>query len=338
MLPEMVKTRAARFRVTPDAYRRITLATLWSLAVIIITGGAVRLTGSGLGCSDWPNCKEGQFVASLDYHELVEFVNRVITGLVSAAVILAVLGSLIRRPRRRDLTWWSFGLVLGVAVQVGLGALVVLRHLSPQLVMSHFLVSMVLIANAVILHRLAKKPDSSYKNLSGHQSASPWLRHVSKSLVIASAAAVVTGTLLTGAGPHGGDEEVVRFSLHIPTLARYHGAAMILTFSLALVVWAFTERGQGSWRKPKPDAAAGTARRVLLVLAIQTFVGYTQYFTGVPALLVGIHIAGAVALWTFVLQLHLSVHDKEDKEGKEADHSAGSSGEPSSDELVGSLA
>lgn len=335
MLPEMVKIRTERFRVTPDAYRRITLATLWSLAVIIITGAAVRLTGSGLGCSDWPNCKENQLVASLDYHEMVEFVNRVITGLVSAAVILAVLGSLIRRPRRRDLTWWSFGLVLGVAVQVGLGALVVLRHLSPRLVMSHFLVSMVLIANAVILHRLAKQPDSHARNLKERQGAAPWLRHASKSLVLATAAAVVTGTLLTGAGPHGGDEDVVRFSLHIPTLARYHGAAMILTFVLALFVWAFAERGQGSWRKRKPDAFAGAARRVLLILAVQTFVGYTQYFTDVPTLLVGIHIAGAVGLWTFVLQLHLSVHDRKAVHDKETDHS---SGKPSSDELVGSLA
>lgn len=306
------------------------MSTLWALAVIIITGAAVRLTGSGLGCTDWPNCEENQLVASLEYHAMVEFVNRVITGLVSAAVILAVLGSLVRRPRRRDLTWWSLGLVAGVAAQVGLGALVVLNHLSPRLVMAHFLVSMVLVANAVILHRLAKKPDFGRSHQrGGRQRAAPWLKHISKLLVLATAAAVVTGTLLTGAGPHGGDPEVVRFSLHIPTLARYHGGAMILVAVLALGLWAFTERGAGSWKKWKPDAAAGEARRVLLILAIQAFVGYTQYFTGVPVILVGIHIAGAVVLWTFVLQLNLSVHDRETARGEDA---------PSSDKLVESLA
>ncbi|OWY59411.1 hypothetical protein B7486_74705, partial [cyanobacterium TDX16] len=101
-------------RSSPTAYRRITLAALLALCGIVVTGAAVRLTGSGLGCSDWPTCEDDRLVAPLEYHAMVEFVNRTITGFVSVAVILAVLGSLVRVPRRRDLTWWSLGLVAGV--------------------------------------------------------------------------------------------------------------------------------------------------------------------------------------------------------------------------------
>ncbi|MDP1804751.1 MAG: COX15/CtaA family protein, partial [Acidimicrobiales bacterium] len=138
--------------LSPPAYRRVTLFALLALAFIVVTGGAVRLTGSGLGCPDWPTCAENRVVAPWEYHAMVEFVNRTITGLVSMAVMLAVLGSLVRRPRRRDLLWLSVGLVAGVLGQIVLGGLTVLFHLTPGFVMAHFLLSMVLIANAVVLH------------------------------------------------------------------------------------------------------------------------------------------------------------------------------------------
>jgi cytochrome c oxidase assembly protein subunit 15 len=142
-------------RLSPQAYRRITLFALLALAFIIVTGAAVRLTGSGLGCSDWPTCEQDKFVAPLQFHPMVEFVNRLITGIVSLAVILAVLGSLVREPRRRDLTWLSVGLVLGVIAQIILGAIVVKVELDPLSVIGHFLVSVVLVADAVVLHERA---------------------------------------------------------------------------------------------------------------------------------------------------------------------------------------
>ena len=114
--------RLRSFRLSPEAYRRVTLFALISLVVIIVSGGAVRLTGSGLGCSEWPTCESGRVVAPLEYHAWIEFGNRLFTGLVSVAVILAVLGSFVRVPRRRDLTWWSLGLVAGVLAQIVLGA------------------------------------------------------------------------------------------------------------------------------------------------------------------------------------------------------------------------
>ena len=121
---------------------------------------AVRLTGSGLGCSDWPYCEAGQLIPEADFHAWVEFGNRIITGLVSIAVVLAVSGSTLRRPLVTKLTRWSLGLIVGVAAQLALGAITVIAHLSPPVVMGHFLLSMVLIWNAVVLEDLAR-PDST---------------------------------------------------------------------------------------------------------------------------------------------------------------------------------
>ena len=129
------------------------------LAAIVVSGAAVRLTGSGLGCPDWPNCDDGRLVAPIEKHALVEFTNRTITGLVSVAVILAVLGSIWRVPRRRDLIWLSWGLVAGVVAQIVLGGVTVLVDLSPPFVMAHFLLSMALLADAVVLHDRASQPD-----------------------------------------------------------------------------------------------------------------------------------------------------------------------------------
>ena len=147
-------------RLSPSAYQRITLVATILLAIIIVTGGAVRLTGSGLGCPEWPSCEPGSLTPheASDVNAMVEFVNRMFTGLVSIAVIVAVLGSFLREPRRRDLVWLSLGLVAGVFAQAVLGGLTVLFELQPPFVMAHFLVSLVLLANALVLYRRAGSP------------------------------------------------------------------------------------------------------------------------------------------------------------------------------------
>jgi len=285
--------------LSPSAYRRITLGAALALGFIIVTGGAVRLTGSGLGCPDWPTCASDRVVAPWEYHAMVEFVNRTITGLVSVAVILAVLGSLLRQPRRRDLTWLSAGLVAGVLGQIVLGGFTVLFHLWPPLVMSHFVLSMVILADAVVLHHRAGLADAP-GDPPGARSIGPVPRRpvvgrevaLLGRLVVASAGlTVLLGTVVTGAGPHGGDEEVARLPFLVPDVARLHGiSAMIM---LALVVITL-------WRLQRDGAPVGLMRRaeVLLgVLVAQAAVGYTQYFTGVPVVLVGVHIAGATAVW-----------------------------------------
>ena len=304
--------------ISPSTYRRITLFALAALIFIIITGGAVRLTGSGLGCSDWPTCEDNQLVADLEYHAMVEFVNRVITGLVSAAVALATLGALLRRPRRRDLIGLALGLVGGVAGQVVLGGLVVWYHLSPGLVIAHFLLSMVLVANAVVLHHRAGWSDGSESPRGRPPDAATGTRrrdaHMTRLLMVLAVLAIVSGTLLTGTGPHGGDANVERLQFDIPSLARLHGTAMVLCAVVALLVWASAGRGSLRLRRMVrgPQGYSGAARLVVVVLAAQAAIGYLQYFTGVPPLLVGIHIAGATALWTAVLRLHLAVRDVSD--------------------------
>jgi cytochrome c oxidase assembly protein subunit 15 len=282
--------------IAPSTYRRITTLALVSLAAIVVSGAAVRLTGSGLGCSDWPACHENSFVSQGDYHDSIEFVNRLFTGVVSLAVILAVLGSLRRSPRRRDLTMWSWGLVAGVLAQIVLGGLVVIYHLTPWLVIGHFVLSMVLVWNAVVLRNRAGHDGSPAPPMVSNGTL--WLGRV---LVLGAIAAILTGTLVTGSGPHGGDEDVERLPFLIHTVARVHGGT-VMTFLALVLVMARRLRndgvGQNVWRRYS---------LLLVVLIAQAAIGYTQYFTDVPALLVGFHIAGATALWISVLTFHLGL-------------------------------
>lgn len=287
-------------RITPAAYRRITLAALVALCFIIVTGGAVRLTGSGLGCSDWPGCEDEQFVAALELNPMVEFVNRMITGVVSAAIVIAVLGSLRRMPVRRDLVWLSLGLVAGVVGQIVLGSLTVRFDLAPPFVMGHLLLSLVLVTNAVVLHHRAGEPDEAATGVGQVERVEPRVRLLVLALVPALAAAVVAGTVVTGSGPHGGDEDAPRFGFDIDAVARIHSLAVLVFLGLLLAV--IHRLG----REPGAGEVAERARQLLAVSLAQAAVGWIQYFTGVPALLVGVHLLGATLVWVALWRLVLS--------------------------------
>ncbi len=285
-------------RCSPRTYQRITLLALILLSVIVVTGGAVRLTGSGLGCTDWPTCENDQIVAPLEYHAMVEFVNRTFTGLLSVAVMLAVLGSLVRAPRRRDLTWWSLGLVAGMIGQIVLGGITVLVELSPPFVMAHFLLSIVIIWNAVVLHHLAGQPPTPARS-----SVSSEGRWMGRLMVGSAALAIMLGTVVTGAGPHGGDAEVERLDLVVGEVVRLHGGSVILFGIITLAtLWMLKRRG---------ELSADILKRgeiLLVVLVAQAAVGYAQYFTGVPVGLVAIHLLGSVCVWIAVLTFELGLH------------------------------
>lgn len=295
--------------MSPAKFRKITGTALVALVFIVITGVSVRLTASGLGCSDWPTCEEDQLVADFEIHAMIEFINRVITGLVSIAVMAAVMGSLFRQPRRQDLTRLSLGLVLGVIGQIVLGAFVVLSHLNPWLVLGHFSLSMVLVANAVILHaRAGYEPVApSRDTVAPSQNPVPtnrpdrWYRWP---ITVLTVAAIFMGTLVTGSGPHSGSRDgefIERLPFNIPDIARVHGgtvAALVITVMATLF---------HLHRTSAPAAEQWRGRLVLVSLLIQASIGYIQYFTGVPVVLVGIHVAGATFIWIAVLWFHLDL-------------------------------
>ena len=283
--------------LSPAAYRRVTLIALVALAFIIVTGGAVRLTGSGLGCPDWPNCDNGRLVAPLEKHAMVEFVNRTVTGLVSVTVIVAVLGSLKRDPRRRDLVWLSLGLVAGVLGQIVLGGLTVLFDLAPPLVMGHFLLSIAILADALVLHWRAGQPDGAPVR----PLVAPELRALGRLVTGAAALVIFLGTVVTAAGPHGGDEETPRLDVPLHRAAQIHGLAVVFLLALVVTVLVLLRRAGA------PAAVQRRGALLLAVLVAQGAVGYAQYFTGVPVLLVGIHIAGAVAVWSAAVRFQLGM-------------------------------
>ena len=285
-------------RLSPAAYRRITFVAAVLLAVIIVTGGAVRLTGSGLGCPDWPNCEPGSLTPhqASDVNAMVEFVNRMFTGLVSITVIVAVLGSFLRVPRRRDLIWLSVGLVAGVFAQAVLGGLTVLFELQPPFVMAHFLVSLALLANALVLHRRAADPDAPARLV-----ATPVVRTLGRLLLVVATVVVITGTVVTATGPHGGDEDVKRFDLDIRVVARVHGTSVIVFLVLILVTLWMLRRTRA------PHDVQLRLGVLLAVCVVQAGIGYAQYLTGIPALLVGFHLAGATAVWAAVIWFYLGL-------------------------------
>jgi len=307
----------ARRGLTPEAYRRITSLALAALAVIIVSGAAVRLTGSGLGCTDWPNCTEGRLVASADSHELIEFVNRVFTGVVSVAVILAVLGSRLRRPRRGDLTWWSFGLVAGVLGQIILGALVVVFELSPWLVIGHFLTSMVLVWNAVVLHHRAGLPTDPHGHaVVGPRNVAPRLLALIGLWFVGAIAVIFTGTIVTGSGPHGGDAKVERLPLLFASAARVHGSTVMGFLALTLLIaWLLRQA-------TAPRSLQVRMWQAIGVLVVQATIGYVQYFTKVPVVLVGFHIAGATSLWIAVVRFALATREPMAPDVRPAPHVA----------------
>jgi cytochrome c oxidase assembly protein subunit 15 len=255
----------------------------------------VRLTGSGLGCPDWPECSESRFVAVSTGHEAIEQVNRLFTGLVAVAVIIAVLGSLVRVPRRTDLTVLSLGLVVGVIAQVVLGGITVLTDLNPIAVQGHFVLSIAILTDALVLHHRAAEEPGPY------EATVPVgvRRHVMGAWALLGAA-VVTGTVVTGSGPHGGDEDARRFGFAIADVARIHSITVLATTGVLLLLALRIRHGP-------PWLALGERLTGLLVaIVLQGTIGYVQYFSDVPVALVALHIVGVVVVWWLACGLLLA--------------------------------
>lgn len=272
---------------------------LGSLCVIVFTGALVRLTNSGLGCSDWPNCNNTKFVDVSSSHTAIEQLNRLFTGVVSFSVIAAVLLSHLRRPRRSDLLWLSWSLVAGVLAQIIIGGIVVLTGLNPYANMAHFLVSMVLIACAFMLFRRSatEAPRTVLRVVPLK------IRLHTLAIGVLGAIAIVTGTVVTATGPHAGDENAVRFGFALTSVARVHSVSVI-TFLIVVLLTAFIIR-----KEKYGSEVLEPISTLLFVSVMQAAVGYTQYFTGVPVVLVAAHIIGAISLFLALCHLLIAPPD-----------------------------
>lgn len=285
----------------PETFSRIVYLALVALVTIIYTGSLVRLSGSGLGCDDWPACNETRFVDVSSGHAAVEQVNRLFTGVVAASVIAAVLSALFVRPRIRFARLLAFGLVIGVAAQVVIGGIVVLTGLNPWSNMVHFLVSVVLVTNAVVLH------ERSRSTVDG-----PGFSRGSRRLVTALAGTlaltVILGTVVTATGPHAGDAEAPRFDIDLGSVVRLHSVAALVSTALLLgFVWQ-SRRTPSEW-----TMARRRSETLLFWMVAQVFVGYLQYFSGVPVPLVFVHIVMSIIVWIALLRLLLLVQRSDDR-------------------------
>jgi cytochrome c oxidase assembly protein subunit 15 len=269
---------------SPVLLRRVALASIAANVGIVITGGVVRLTDSGMGCPDWPRCDTGSVVATprLGVHGLIESGNRTLITVVGGLALACVVLALLQRPRRRDQLTWAGLVVAGIVGQAVLGGAIVHSTLDPWIVAAHFLLSMALIA-AAYRFWLTTRPAPG-------GDAPPRIRALAWLITGTSAAVLLVGTVVTGSGPHAGDAQARRTGLDPGTVAQVHADLVMLLIGLSVALVLFAPPG---------------LRRVAGVLVgvelAQGLIGIVQYLTHVPSLLVGLHMAGACAVWLATL-------------------------------------
>ena len=280
--------------------RRLGITSIVVNVLIVVTGGAVRLTGSGLGCPDWPTCNAGSVLPVADpevaaFHQAIEFGNRLLTFLVLAVVAAALISARRRRPRRPDLVRSASWLVAGVLGQGVVGGITVLTRLNPLVVALHFLLSMALIVLAVVFHHRTRGPAGPTR-----VAVPRHLRHAEHLLLAAVAVVLVLGTLVTASGPHAGDPGTPRLGIDPELISQFHADAVFLVLGLTIALW-FALRATAA-----PVAAQRGATALLAVVLAQGTIGYVQYFTGLPELLVGAHLLGACLVWIAAVRLLLA--------------------------------
>lgn len=296
ILMTMWERLQSRLEISPRRYAQVTAVALAALALIVVTGAAVRLTGSGLGCPDWPRCYGGT-TPPLETHAVIEYGNRLLTGFVGIAVIAAAVLAFFRRPYRWHLALFGALLPVGVIGQAILGALVVKYHLAPGLVMSHFILSMMLLDAAFALAWCSR-----YE---------PWERRRSsdrlgvwsvRALIPLGQLTIAAGTVATASGPHAGahaGQLVHRFTFEgsktLEWVVQRH-AVLATVYGLAAIgVWFLLRRPGGDRRAVKPLTV------VLGLLALQGLVGGVQWGLELPGEIVWVHVALATCNWLAML-------------------------------------
>ena len=268
---------------------------LFLQSALVITGGAVRVTGSGLGCPTWPECTPGSYTpvpgqAEGALHAWIEFGNRLLTFALLFAALATVIA--ILRAGRRDLRFLGATQVLGILGQGVLGGITVLTDLNPLAVGSHLLLSILLIAAATSLHSRRHHP---YVRTSSTQVR---ISRLSLAHINVAFIAISIGTLVTGSGPHAGDVDAPRLDFAITTITRFHSLSVWLLMGIT-IVFLFSKSLNFETKR---------WLRIFLVLAIaQGGLGYIQYFLGVPERLVVLHLLGSVLVWIAAWRIRLSV-------------------------------
>ncbi|SNX57595.1 cytochrome c oxidase assembly protein subunit 15 [Streptomyces sp. TLI_55] len=297
---------AARWTPEPRTVQRAALAALVMSVVIVVTGGAVRLTGSGLGCPTWPKCTDNSLTttSAMGVHGVIEFGNRMLTYVLCAAVGWAIIAARSEKPYRRSLTrlgWAQFWVVMSNAV---LGGIVVLVGLNPYTVAAHFLLSTALIAVATVMWQRTREGDDAPRPLVGAS-----VRQLVWFLVAAAVLLIAVGTVVTGSGPHAGDSsEVERMPLDWETVSKLHAVLAWIVVTLTFALW-FVLKAVDS-----PKGPLDRTRDLFLVLLSQGVIGYVQYFTDLPEFLVGLHMFGSCLVWIAVLRVLLALRERPEVE------------------------
>ena len=292
-----------RFVITPARYALIARVALVAFGLIVVTGVAVRVTGSGLGCPTWPKCTETSLYTELNTHGVIEFGNRMLTGFVGFAAFAALLGAYRRRPYRRDLMRISLLLPLGVVAQIVLGGFTVLYDLRPGFVMSHFMLSMLILVACVVLDHRARHEPEQPADRAGASSGDRLLTWGIRALVALGAVAILAGTAATAAGPHTGgtgtDDLVPRLTFRGAETLNYmieqHARIAALLGLLAV----------GLWIRARRRGVTSEGRRPLtwlcVLLAAQGVIGGVQYRLELPAEIVWLHASLAAATWVAIV-------------------------------------
>jgi len=295
---------AARWTPDPRTVRRAALAALVMSVVIVVTGGAVRLTGSGLGCPTWPKCTQDSLTATseMGLHGAIEFGNRMLTYVLCAAVGWAIIAARSQKPVRRDLTrlgWIQFWVVMGNAI---LGGIVVLVGLNPYTVAAHFLLSSALIAVATVMWQRTREGDGVPRPLVGKA-----VQQLMWVLIGVTVLLIAVGTVVTGAGPHAGDSsDVPRMPLDWEMVSKLHAVLAWIVVTLTFALWFVLKAVDA------PKGPLDRTRDLFVILLLQGVVGYVQYFTDLPEVLVGAHMLGSCLVWIGTLRVLLALRERRD--------------------------
>ena len=294
--------------IPAPAFRWFALASFLSMIVIVLSGAAVRLTGSGLGCPDWPTCFHGRISGSWSIHPFIEYANRMVTVTLVILTAVTFLAALARNPRRRDLIALSGALIGGVVADAVLGGFVVYSKLNPWLVSLHMLLSLAMVAIGAVLYHHSKYV---YGPGARGDVRDPHFRAIARLLWLPFVVLLITGTLTTGSGPHAGASQGQLHARRLPfalsSAAWVHSLAAVLFIGLVLGLLA------SIWRTGAPQPLQLGVRRLDMISLLQAAIGVPQYLTHLPVVLVELHVAGAVSLTIGVTQFHLrqSAHDRE---------------------------